>query len=597
MSKNKTNFDIFIKNIIMICIFVFFCFLFIIYFFNLKENLTNINFTNCVDNIPYNGSIDINELKNNDFKIYNINKGFLNNKDEIVKCDNIFNNDKTKYIFNNRDINNNNTNYYGYFSFGGNSTNNSSSLTNGSSDIVVKKTYTSSLVLGNLGSSGLNYSSYSNNDGNNNFQFQYGGIGYYQNCLNFFKNAGTPTSTGTVTSLNSVNTTNNFGLINPYYCAISFYGYFFATISGTWTFTFGTGNLANDDLSVFWIGTAGQTLSSLKLNVTESNYSFGVTYPISFNNCSYSISLISGNYYPILLNYGQSYGGSVIGFGITPPNGSLTYDGTGYFLTSIEYISNQTIFNNQTFNNIGGLILWLDALDPNNNINNIPSNNSTITKWVDKSGKGNNAIANIPIVYNTKGLNGYPALTINITQWLNGNIIIKNNTMTIFGVCSMNSTSPFAARIIGFSNSDKLHDFNNRSFMGLLRQSDTGIGPYRNGAFTSQNPTSYSTPYLFECWYDGTNGYSTVQVGERTSISSVSSSGNFAITNYTVCSNPNTSDYNSQFSGFMSEIMVFDKALSNTDRQNVEGYLSWKWGLQNNLPSSHPYKNNKPSNF
>ena len=30
-------------------------------------------------------------------------------------------------------------------------------------------------------------------------------------------------------------------------------------------------------------------------------------------------------------------------------------------------------------------------------------------------------------------------------------------------------------------------------------------------------------------------------------------------------------------------------------RQQTEGYLAWKWGLQGNLPSNHPYKNNPPT--
>jgi len=43
--------------------------------------------------------------------------------------------------------------------------------------------------------------------------------------------------------------------------------------------------------------------------------------------------------------------------------------------------------------------------------------------------------------------------------------------------------------------------------------------------------------------------------------------------------------------GNISEILVYDSALSNTDRQNIEGYLAWKWGLQALLPASHPYNN------
>lgn len=41
--------------------------------------------------------------------------------------------------------------------------------------------------------------------------------------------------------------------------------------------------------------------------------------------------------------------------------------------------------------------------------------------------------------------------------------------------------------------------------------------------------------------------------------------------------------------GTISEILVFNTALSNADRQLVEGYLAWKWGLQSNLLTTHPY--------
>jgi type IV pilus assembly protein PilA len=44
----------------------------------------------------------------------------------------------------------------------------------------------------------------------------------------------------------------------------------------------------------------------------------------------------------------------------------------------------------------------------------------------------------------------------------------------------------------------------------------------------------------------------------------------------------------------VSEAIASYSALSTLDRQRMEGYLAWKWGLQANLPSGHPFKNSAP---
>lgn len=41
--------------------------------------------------------------------------------------------------------------------------------------------------------------------------------------------------------------------------------------------------------------------------------------------------------------------------------------------------------------------------------------------------------------------------------------------------------------------------------------------------------------------------------------------------------------------GSIAEVLFYNNALSNAERQQVEGYLAWKWGLQTSLPSTHPY--------
>ena len=46
---------------------------------------------------------------------------------------------------------------------------------------------------------------------------------------------------------------------------------------------------------------------------------------------------------------------------------------------------------------------------------------------------------------------------------------------------------------------------------------------------------------------------------------------------------------------YLAELIVFNTGLSLSNRQMVEGYLAWKWGLQGNLPINHPYYSATPS--
>jgi hypothetical protein len=47
--------------------------------------------------------------------------------------------------------------------------------------------------------------------------------------------------------------------------------------------------------------------------------------------------------------------------------------------------------------------------------------------------------------------------------------------------------------------------------------------------------------------------------------------------------------------GFVTEVVYTNTALSTTDRERLEGYLAWKWGLEANLPAGHPFRNITPT--
>ena len=44
----------------------------------------------------------------------------------------------------------------------------------------------------------------------------------------------------------------------------------------------------------------------------------------------------------------------------------------------------------------------------------------------------------------------------------------------------------------------------------------------------------------------------------------------------------------------IAEIILFDNSLSDENLLKMQGYLAHKWGLHENLPISHPYRNEIP---
>ena len=309
-------------------------------------------------------------------------------------------------------------------------------------------------------------------------------------------------------------------------------------------------------------GTGGYTLTINSPNPFNENSYFNFSqlliWPSGLTTTQMqSVNTILQNY----LNGGTSYSIKSLIFGFTP--------------TSIT-----------------GLQLWLDAKDPYNN-STIPVSNTAITTWSDKSGNARNATGVNNPLYN----NGTVNFSTANNQYLYGSVPITGTTMSVFIVATSvtASTAPYAARIIGFSNGMGTNDFNNTGFFGFLRQNNTGFGPYRNGTYINNNPPSYNTNYLWECWFDGTNEYASVGGGGVVVQQSAASAGSFAITTYAVGSNTNTGDGPGYMNGSISEVLVFNTALSISDRQSVEGYLAWKWSLQTSLPSYHPYYSATPS--
>jgi hypothetical protein len=178
------------------------------------------------------------------------------------------------------------------------------------------------------------------------------------------------------------------------------------------------------------------------------------------------------------------------------------------------------------------------------------------------------------------------------THYLTGSISNTNSTISVFVVCAINTaTSGTNARCIGFAATT--NDWDTLSSFGFNRErTTTGMNPVRNIYLltTLQPGTPSLVPNLYERWFDGSKVFTSVNGNTPVS---ANSSGAFAITKFAIGTDTGRLAAG-QFGGYISEILVYNTSLANSDRQAVEGYLAWKWNLQDKLPNSHPYKTSSP---
>jgi hypothetical protein len=143
-----------------------------------------------------------------------------------------------------------------------------------------------------------------------------GDISYY--TTNTYTNIGRCVNTTNLTRITNGQIVEN----SPTYLfSMEIFGYFRATVSGTWTFS-----LSSDDGSYLWIG------PNALVSYTYLNYNIGT--PASNTVATYSVTLLAGTYYPIRIHYTKNnLRNANLTFSFTPPGGTQTYNGQGYLFS------------------------------------------------------------------------------------------------------------------------------------------------------------------------------------------------------------------------------------------------------------------------
>ena len=252
---------------------------------------------------------------------------------------------------------------------------------------------------------------------------------------------------------------------------------------------------------------------------------------------------------------------------------------TGVGKQTISYLPRLPTFSPLS---IAGLQVWLDANDTATITQDATSN---ISQWSDKSSNGLNAVSNsfvgwdVP-TYVSTGATKYVSLAAGQALYIPN--YPYTTAWSVFScMCNVNTgprwyISPYADLEIVLMG---MGHGGNKIFPDRLGGGEDQVGShieytsaentngtgaytyYRDGSLIDSNNATYNTPSATVRMGLGANGASGFDIG-----------GIY----------------------YPFEILMFNRYLGITDRQKVEGYLAWKWGLQASLPVGHPYKSAAP---
>ena len=237
-------------------------------------------------------------------------------------------------------------------------------------------------------------------------------------------------------------------------------------------------------------------------------------------------------------------------------------------------------------NQVSTCALWLDGQDRTSMV--FSGNN--VTTWKDKSGSGNDATATGNIS-NIVAINGNYAMAYPGTNstYFRGNLVnTTSDSVTGFAVVNVFPSAFSAIRTISLGVIGST-DYGNNLYTPLIEKGGSGLNSYRNGSPKATGSYTAGNSAVVCSIYDGLNNNFYVN---GTAGTPIASSGNFGYSNYQIGSEFGEESL-VHYDGYIGEIIIFNKiSLNTTQRQQVEGYLAWKWGVQSSLPTNHPYYNN-----
>jgi hypothetical protein len=235
--------------------------------------------------------------------------------------------------------------------------------------------------------------------------------------------------------------------------------------------------------------------------------------------------------------------------------------------------------------------LWLDGADPAGT-GVRPAAGSTVSTWVDKSGNMKNGTASGTPTFLVEG-----GINLNGTSYFSNrafNMTFANRSM-FFVMQETSRTNNNGIFVFIPTPSNSLHDYEASS--GIVYDTVSGFEAFWR--WTPGDPVS-RIGYVYQMgnstllpkaiyndnmntvvgsgFLNGSNAANRTAMGSATTCSGYVVGGRYIQPNIT-----NT------LNGVIYEIIAYDRGLTTPERQQVEGYLAWKWNLSSSLSTNHPF--------
>ncbi len=238
-------------------------------------------------------------------------------------------------------------------------------------------------------------------------------------------------------------------------------------------------------------------------------------------------------------------------------------------------------------------LFWIDPSDSAT----ITLDAGTVAQIDDLSGNGRHAVGgggNSNPAVSTSGMNGLDVMHFYGSQFVDAPFPDNMTDRTVFTVTKKDPTS---------------HSYDNTAIYltiqaGGNRQSQLNVNDSSgyNARLNFEDGDNAATgyvdlnPHVFMAGLEaGVKSYSRLDGGAHAAFDSIDTGLTPTANQYLRIGRNTWSLGGVSWVGDIAEVVVFDRDLTADERDKVEGYLAHKWGTEGELPATHPYKGNPPT--